>query len=70
MGAKKIVTQKTQLDNSERLWDKETARDFIGIPRSSFDLYFARGEIPHLKIGKHIRFIPEQLMAWAKKRAK
>jgi excisionase family DNA binding protein len=65
-GTKKseISDEKTQ---SPQLWKKEDAIAYLQIPYSTFNLHLAKGDIPHVRIGKHIRFIPEQLVAWVKK---
>lgn len=67
MGAakRKEITKST--DPELKLWTKEEARAFLQLPASTFNLYLAKGDIPALKIGKHVRFIPDQLLAWAKK---
>lgn len=68
MGAKKVQTETiTKLGLNQRLWTKQEATDFFQISRSTFNLYLAQGKIPYVRIGKHIRFIPEQLMASAKR---
>lgn len=70
MGAKKVEKidkKEPSLQSNQRLWSKEEAREFLQLPSSTFNLYLAKGSIPYLKIGKHVRFLPEQLMAWAKK---
>lgn len=70
MGAKRVEKKdkkEASLQQNQRLWNKEEAREFLQLPMSTFNLYLAKGDIPALKIGKHVRFLPDQLMAWAKK---
>ena len=59
--------KKQSLDLNQRLWTREEAMEFLGIKKSKFALMIATNEIPHLRIGNKLRFIPEQLWAWAKK---
>lgn len=42
---------------SEPLLDAENAALLLGIPRSSVYAYAKRGELPHVKIGRHLKFI-------------
>lgn len=69
MTAVKKEAKKNTLSNDERLWTVDEAIQYLGIPRSSFYLLLAQGEIKKIKIGKHTRFLPELLRAWAKKQA-
>jgi excisionase family DNA binding protein len=41
----------------EPLLDAKQAGRLLGIPRSSVYDYAKRGELPHLKIGRHLKFI-------------
>lgn len=45
----------------EPLLDAEQAAVLLGIPRSSVYAYAKRGELPHVKIGKHLKFIRRDL---------
>jgi excisionase family DNA binding protein len=45
----------------EPLLDAETAASLLGIPRSSIYAYAKRGEPPHVKIGRHLKFIRSDL---------
>ncbi|HTZ62691.1 MAG TPA: helix-turn-helix domain-containing protein [Solirubrobacteraceae bacterium] len=42
---------------SEPLLDAAQAAVLLGIPRSSVYAYAKRGELPHVKVGKHVKFI-------------
>lgn len=57
-----------KFEPNQRLWTREEAMEFLGIKKSKFALMIATNEIPHLKIGNKLRFIPEQMWAWAKKK--
>jgi excisionase family DNA binding protein len=45
----------------EPLLDAEQAAALLGIPRSSVYEYAKRGELPHVKIGRHLKFIGSDL---------
>jgi excisionase family DNA binding protein len=45
----------------EPLLDAEQAATLLGIPRSSVYAYAKRGELPHVKIGRHLKFIRRDL---------
>ena len=45
----------------EPLLDAKSAAVLLGIPRSSVYEYAKRGELPHVKIGKHVKFIRSDL---------
>jgi excisionase family DNA binding protein len=51
----------------ERLWTVEDVMEFSGLPRSTINLYIATSRIPSLKIGKHRRFVPEEIRKWIKR---
>lgn len=68
MSKDKKTVVKTQLPINDRLWTQDEAREFLQISRSSFYRLLASENLPSLKIGNKTRFIPEQLMAWAKKK--
>ena len=45
----------------EPLLDADKAASLLGIPRSSIYAYAKRGELPHVKIGRHLKFIRSDL---------
>jgi excisionase family DNA binding protein len=45
----------------EPLLDAQQAAMLLGIPRSSVYAYAKRGELPHVKVGKHVKFIRSDL---------
>lgn len=65
MNAKKTE----RFDKEDRLWSADEAIQYLGIPRSTFYMLLARGEIKKIKIGKHTKFLPELLKAWVKRQA-
>lgn len=46
---------------SEPLLDAANAARLLGIPQSSVYEYAKRGVLPHVKIGKHVKFIRSDL---------
>lgn len=57
MGEKKV----------KELWNIDDLSDFLGMPRSTTYVLVSSGKIPSLKIGKHRRFIPDEVKAALKK---
>ena len=45
----------------EPLLDAEDAAALLGIPRSSVYAYARCGELPHVKIGRHVKFVRSDL---------
>jgi len=45
----------------EPLMDADQAARLLGLPRSSIYAYAKRGELPHVKIGRHLKFIRADL---------
>jgi excisionase family DNA binding protein len=48
----------------EPLLDKDQAADLLGIGRWHLEALIRRREIPFTKVGRLIRFKPEELRAW------
>jgi excisionase family DNA binding protein len=46
---------------SEPLLSASEAGALLGIPRSSVYDYAKRGELPHVRVGKHVKFIRQDL---------
>jgi excisionase family DNA binding protein len=46
---------------SEPLLSAAEAGALLGIPRSSVYDYAKRGELPHVRVGKHVKFIRQDL---------
>ena len=53
--------------NFEQLWDIKDLQAYCKIPRSTLMLYIAREQIPSVKIGRHRRFIPDEVRKALKK---
>jgi excisionase family DNA binding protein len=45
----------------EPLLDAQQAATLLGIPRSSVYDYAKRGELPHVRVGRHVKFIRSDL---------
>jgi excisionase family DNA binding protein len=70
MKAEKINSKREPtLKPNERLWNMEEAMEYLGVSRSAFYRLMAIENLPSLKVGGKLRFIPEQLQAWAKKKS-
>ena len=46
---------------SEPLLSADEAGTLLGIPRSSVYEYARRGELPYVRVGKHVKFIRHDL---------
>jgi excisionase family DNA binding protein len=57
VGVKKLL-EKKQLGD---LWTIEDLQKYLKLPRSTTYLLVADGTIPHVKLGKHRRFIPDEV---------
>jgi excisionase family DNA binding protein len=59
------VGERKQLDE---LLTVEEVLKILKIPRTTFLLRVSTGEIPSLKIGRHRRFLQEDIYKWLKKK--
>lgn len=57
MGEKKV----------RELWTFEELQNYLKLPRSTTYLLIAEGKIPAIKLGKHRRFIPDEVEAALRK---
>jgi len=48
-----------------RLWDAREAASFLKMSRSWIYARVERDEMPYIRVGGLIRFVPSQLRAWA-----
>lgn len=48
----------------ERLVDAAVAAELLGVPRSWVLAQARAGRIPHVRLGRYVRFEPEELAAW------
>ncbi len=53
---------------SEPLLTIKEVRDLLNVPRSWLYERTRKGEIPHVKLGKYVRFDREELLQWINKR--
>ena len=54
--------------SANRSWMPKSAARLLGIPRSSVYEYAKRGDLPHVKIGKHVKFIRSDLESVVRER--
>lgn len=47
-----------------RLWNAAQAAAYLGVPEGWVRDATRRGRIAHLRLGKHLRFLQEDLDAW------
>lgn len=52
------------------LWTLDDLASFLKLPRSSAHLLVATGKIPKVKLGKHLRFIPDEVESALRKMPK
>ena len=52
---------------AEHLWTVKDAAAFLRLGRNAVYEMAKRDEIPNLRIGSRIRFIPAEVRAWAEK---
>lgn len=52
----------------EELMTVDDVLKILKIPKTTFLLRVHTGEIPSLKIGRHRRFLPEDVYKWLKKK--
>ena len=54
-----------QLPTCERLWTLQDVSNFLGVPVGTLYHWRVRGEgPPAFKVGRHVRFDPDQVRAW------
>lgn len=54
-----------QLPKCERLWTFQDVSDFLGVPIGTLYQWRVRGEgPPAFKVGRHVRFDPDQVRTW------
>lgn len=53
------------LPTCDRLWTLQDVSEFLGVPVGTLYQWRVRGECPPaFKIGRHVRFDPDQVRAW------
>ena len=55
-------------DNPPRLIDAEAAGEMLGVPKSWMLREARRDRVPHVRLGRYVRFDPDTLDAWWKSR--
>lgn len=59
MGARK--------EQLEKLLTTEEVAELLQIPVRTIKLYVATNDIPSIKIGRHRRFLPDEVLKWVRK---
>ena len=49
---------------AEQLWTVREAADFLRLGRNAIYEMAKRGELPSVRIGSRVRFIPSEVRAW------
>ena len=52
---------------AEQLWTARQAAQFLNIGRNAVYEMVDRGELPSLRIGSRVRFIPAEVRAWVER---
>ena len=63
----KVQTQDSSLTSEKGLMSYQDAAEFIGMSKSWLEKRVSQKEVPHLKIGRSVRFEMERLTKWWKK---
>ena len=53
---------------TERLIDAKAAGELLGVPHTWVLEEARHDRVPHIRLGRYVRFDPEQLLAWARNR--
>ena len=63
MTAARKIKEKRPVDlkGVRQLWDFEDLMTYLKIPRSTVRMYIAMEKIPCVRIGRHLRFVPEEI---------
>lgn len=52
----------------ENLWDKKRLSDFLSVPIRTIDDWVYKRQIPFVRVGRHVRFIPSDVQKWLAER--
>ena len=59
-----IVAERVESRRLPRLVDAHTAATLLGVPASWVLAEARANRIPHIRLGKYVRFEPDRLTAW------
>ena len=59
-----VATMNTSEQLRNRLWDAREAANFLKVSRSWIYARVERDEMPYIRVGGLIRFVPSQLRDW------
>lgn len=54
----------------ESLWTVKHVQTYLNIARSCVYDRVNSGDLPHLRVGNHLRFVPEQIRRWVLEKTK
>jgi len=57
-----------QIKKEKQLLDTKEAAEFLGISKNTLYEWIIQRKIPHIKVGRLVKFRREDLEAWLKKR--
>lgn len=65
MSQNKSIQRMEQVE-PERLWTRQEAADYLGVPYTTMSRWQVHGYGPQQrKIGRHSRYVPSEVRAWA-----
>jgi excisionase family DNA binding protein len=53
-----------EVANVVKLWTVEAVAEFLGVSKTWVYRRVESGEIPHRKIGRVVRFVPDEVTSW------
>jgi excisionase family DNA binding protein len=59
--AEKMMAPDSTATLGSRLWTARDVAEMLGVPRRTVYEYARRGLLPHVQIGRHVRFIQRDL---------
>jgi len=60
---KPIISDDKPSAETHRLWTKGQLADFFQVKERTIDNWMRRGRVPYIKIGRCVRFKPEDVMS-------
>lgn len=62
-----MAAQKLTPERLESLWTIDDLAEFTKISIRTLKLYTITGRLPSIKIGRHRRYIPDEIRKWLKR---
>lgn len=57
-------------DEFEPLWERKEAAEYLNLSLRKIDSMVARGELPVVRFGRAVRFVPGAVRAYVRRQAK